>query len=52
MLVARRCALGKVTRAYSSRVKRGKVVLQSKRLGARLPRGTRVHVVVSRGRRR
>jgi beta-lactam-binding protein with PASTA domain len=47
-----RCTLGKVTRAYSGRVKSGKIISQSKRPGARLPRGTRVNVVVSRGRRR
>ena len=52
MLTARRCALGRVTRVYSARVRRGKIVAQSRRPGARLPRGTRVNVRVSRGRRR
>jgi PASTA domain len=52
MLAARRCALGRVTRAYSAKVRRGRIVRQSRRPGIRLPRGTRVHVVVSRGRRR
>jgi hypothetical protein len=52
MLRSRRCALGKVTRAYSARVKPGRIIRQSRRPAARFPRGTRVHVVVSRGRRR
>jgi ABC-type oligopeptide transport system substrate-binding subunit len=52
VLASRRCALGKVTRAYSARVKTGRIIRQSRRPAARLPRGTRVHVVVSRGRRR
>jgi beta-lactam-binding protein with PASTA domain len=33
-------------------VKPGRVVSQSRRAGARVPRSTRVNVVVSRGRRR
>jgi PASTA domain len=52
LLAAKRCALGKTTRAYSRKVKTGKIVSQSRRPGARLPRGTKVNVVVSRGRRR
>jgi ABC-type oligopeptide transport system substrate-binding subunit len=52
MLSARRCALGRVARAYSGRVKIGRIISQSRRPALRLPRGTRVRVVVSRGRRR
>jgi hypothetical protein len=52
MLRAKRCALGRVTRAYSARLRMGRIIRQSRRPTARLPRGTRVHVVVSRGRRR
>jgi hypothetical protein len=51
LLSSKRCALGRVTRAYSAKVKRGKIIKQSRRPGARLARGTRVNVVVSRGRR-
>jgi subtilisin family serine protease len=51
-LVARSCALGKVTRTYSRKVKKGRVLRQSRRPSARLPRATRVNVVVSRGRGR
>jgi hypothetical protein len=51
-LTRARCRLGTVRRAYSNRVKRGRVVAQSRRPGARLPRGAKVNVVVSRGRRR
>jgi Subtilase family/PASTA domain len=52
VLIARSCALGKVTRVYSRKVRKGRVLSQSRRPGARVPRTTRVHVVVSRGRRR
>jgi peptide/nickel transport system substrate-binding protein len=52
MLAARRCALGRVNRAYSARVRTGRIIRQNRRPSARLPRGTRVNVVVSRGRRR
>ena len=52
MLSARRCRLGRITRAYSPKVRKGRIVGQSRRPGARLQRGTRVNVAVSRGRRR
>lgn len=52
MLRAKRCALGRVTRAYSANVRIGRIIRQNRRPRARLPRSTRVHVVVSRGRRR
>ena len=52
LLTSRRCRLGRVTRTYSARMGRGKILRQSRRPGARFPRGTRVNVVVSRGRRR
>ena len=45
------CTLGRVARTYS-RVRVGRVISQSRARGARLPRGTRVNVVLSRGRRR
>jgi Ca2+-binding RTX toxin-like protein len=51
LLAARHCRLGRVGRSYS-RVRRGRVVAQAKRPGAHLPQGTKVGVVVSRGRRR
>jgi subtilisin family serine protease len=52
LLITRRCRLGRVGRAYSRRVKKGRVISQGRRPGARLVRGTKVNVVVSRGRRR
>ena len=52
LLASKRCGLGRVRHAYSAKIKRGRVISQSRRPGARLPRGTRVGVVVSRGRRR
>ena len=51
LLAARHCALGRTTRRFSSRG-RGRIVRQSRRPGAQLPTGTRVNLVVSRGRRR
>jgi PASTA domain len=52
MLSARGCRLGRVTRAYSPELVRGRIIGQGRRPGARLPRGTRVSVAVSRGRRK
>jgi thermitase len=52
LLATRRCRLGRVGRAYSRRVMKGRVISQGRRPGARLVRGTKVNVVVSRGRRR
>jgi plastocyanin len=52
-LVARAgCRLGRVRRAYSSKIGSGRVLAQRPRAGARVARGTRVHVAVSRGPRR
>ena len=51
-LIAKSCALGRVAQAYSGKVKRGRVIKQSRRAGSRLSRGTRVNLLVSRGRRR
>ena len=51
-LVKRGCALGRVTRAYSKRVRRGRVLLQRPAPGLKLRRGAKVAVVLSRGRRR
>ena len=51
LLASRRCALGRVTKAYSGKVKKGHVISQTPTAGRRLPRGTRVHVKISRGRR-
>jgi Ca2+-binding RTX toxin-like protein len=52
LLSARRCGLGRVRRAFSAKVRAGRIVSQSRRPGARLPRATKVNVVVSRGSRR
>jgi hypothetical protein len=51
MLSARGCRLGRVIRAYSPKLGRGRIIGQGRRPGARLPGGTRVDVAVSRGRR-
>jgi uncharacterized repeat protein (TIGR01451 family) len=50
-LAAAHCTAGKVTRKYSRTVKKGRVVSQDERPGTRLAPGTRVDLVVSRGRR-
>jgi subtilisin family serine protease len=47
-----RCVLGRISRAYSGRVRKSRIISQSRRAGSRHPRRTRVNVVVSRGRRR
>jgi subtilisin family serine protease len=52
LLSARRCRLGRIGRSYSRRVKKGRIMSQGRRPAARLARGTKVNVVVSRGRRR
>ena len=51
-LVRANCRLGKVKRAYSPRVKSGRVISQRPRIGARLAELAKVDLVVSRGRRR
>jgi hypothetical protein len=45
------CRVGKIRRAYSKRVKRGRVISQKPRFGAVLPGGGKVNLVVSRGRK-
>jgi hypothetical protein len=52
LLTARHCRLGRVGHAFSRRVRKGRVVSQTRRPGLRLARGAKVGVVVSRGRRR
>jgi hypothetical protein len=52
MLANAHCRPGSVRRAFSKRVKRGHVISQSPHLGAVLPAGGRVNLVVSRGRKR
>jgi hypothetical protein len=51
LLASKRCALGRVAKAYSQTVTKGRVISQRPAAGRRLPRGTRVQVKLSRGRR-
>ena len=51
-LKAKRCAAGKIKQAFSAKVRKGWVVAQSKRPGARLPRNTKVGLIVSKGARK
>jgi hypothetical protein len=48
----RHCALGKVRRARSRTISRGRVLFQTPRPGAHRPRGSKVNVTISTGRRR
>jgi beta-lactam-binding protein with PASTA domain len=47
-----RCRLGRVTRAFNPKVKKGLVVKQGRRAGARLANGTKVPLTLSLGPRR
>lgn len=47
-----RCAVGKVARKASKRVKKGRVISQSPRAGSSLPNATKVNLVVSKGKKR
>ena len=51
-IVRGKCRMGRVQRRFSSRVKAGRVISQRPRAGARLAANARVHVVVSKGKRR
>lgn len=48
-LLRAHCSLGRVMRAFSTTVRKGRVISQRPRRGARLPEHTRVRVVVSKG---
>jgi hypothetical protein len=47
-----RCRVGRIQRKFSSRVRAGRVISQTPRPRARLASRSRVHLVVSKGRRR
>jgi subtilisin family serine protease len=51
-LIKKGCALGRISRTYSRRVRRGRIVAQRPRPGLRLRRGAKIAVALSRGRRR
>ena len=50
-IAAAHCRTGRVTRAKSKTVAKGRVISQRPRAGRKLASGTKVHLVVSRGRR-
>jgi beta-lactam-binding protein with PASTA domain len=50
-ITRKHCRTGKVRRAYSKRTGKGRVISQSRRAGQVLAPGTKVNLVVSRGRR-
>jgi uncharacterized delta-60 repeat protein len=45
------CSVGRITRAYSAKVKRGRVISQKPKPGTTLPHGAKVSLKVSKGRR-
>jgi PASTA domain len=49
-LTQNRCRTGKVTYAFSRKTAKGRVISQSRRAGRSLPAGTKIDLVVSRGR--
>ena len=51
-LKSKRCTAGKIGQAFSGKVKKGRVVAQSKRPGASLPRNAKVDLTVSKGARK
>jgi beta-lactam-binding protein with PASTA domain len=51
-LRAKKCIAGKVTPAFNGKVKKGRVIGQSKRPGTRHPRNTKVNLTISKGARR
>jgi hypothetical protein len=52
MIASRHCRTGKLIYAYSRKRKKGIVISQSRRPGRVMPVGTRINLIVSRGRRR
>ena len=51
MIARANCRVGKIRRAYSKTVRKGRVISQKPGFGAVLPGGGKVDLVVSRGRR-
>jgi hypothetical protein len=47
-----RCATGRIRKAFSRSVRRGRVISQQPGAGTRLPRGSKVNLVISKGRKR
>jgi hypothetical protein len=50
-LGAHKCSLGKVGRAFSTKVKKGRVITQRPKPGRHLSHGSKVRLVISKGRR-
>jgi Carboxypeptidase regulatory-like domain/PASTA domain len=50
-LATAHCALGKVTKKADRKVKKGRVSKQAKKTGTKLPAGTKITLVLSKGRR-
>ena len=45
------CAVGKVRKAFSAKVKKGRVIAQSARAGKNLAPGAKIRLTVSKGKR-
>jgi uncharacterized delta-60 repeat protein len=50
-IVKAHCSVGKVTRAFSSKVKKGRVISQKPQAGKRLGAGSKVKLMVSKGKK-
>jgi serine/threonine-protein kinase len=50
-LAKKGCRTGKVGRAYSSKVTKGRVISQNRRAGRKIAAGSKVNLVLSRGRK-
>jgi beta-lactam-binding protein with PASTA domain len=48
-IVGHHCRVGTVTHAFSPKKKRGRVLAQTPRAGRKLPKGTKVKLVVGKG---
>jgi PASTA domain len=48
-LAKAKCRLGRVKRVFSAKVKAGRVVSQSRKPGKKMPKGSRVNLVLSKG---
>ncbi|MGZ4289351.1 MAG: PASTA domain-containing protein [Gaiellaceae bacterium] len=51
MILARHCSVGTVRRAYSKRIKKGRVISQTPKPSTLLPNHGKLRLVVSRGRK-
>jgi eukaryotic-like serine/threonine-protein kinase len=51
IVVRAHCRVGEIRRAYSNKVEKGRVISETPKPGKVLPKGGKVNLVVSRGRK-